>query len=78
MDSNKIGEKLTDLAVDKKELNLLDRVLGKLISRKLFVFLIATGLMWKANLESDVWGMIAVVYISTQAVIDAVKAYKGY
>jgi hypothetical protein len=34
--------------------------------------------MWKADLSSDVWGMIAIVYISTQAVIDAVNAYKGH
>jgi hypothetical protein len=78
MDSEKAGEKLVEFAQDKKKLNLLDAILSRLISRKLFVFLTATGLMWKADLSSDVWGMIAVVYISTQAVIDAVNAYKGH
>jgi hypothetical protein len=78
MDSEKVGEKLVEFSRDKKELNILDAILSRLISRKLFVFLTATGLMWKADLSSDVWGMIAIVYISTQAVIDAVKAYKGY
>jgi hypothetical protein len=78
MDSEKVGEKLVEFSRDKKELNILDAILSRLISRKLFVFLTATALMWKADLSSDVWGMVAVVYISTQAVIDAVKAYKGY
>jgi hypothetical protein len=78
MDSEKVGEKLVEFSKDKKELNLLDAILSRLISRKLFVFLTATALMWKADLSSDIWGMIAVVYISTQAVIDAVNAYKGH
>jgi len=78
MDSEKIGEKLIEFEKDKNKLNILDAILSRLISRKLFVFLTATVLMWKADLSSDVWGMIAIVYISTQAVIDAVKEYKGY
>tara|TARA_R110000787_G_scaffold117855_3_gene228546 strand:+ start:221 stop:457 length:237 start_codon:yes stop_codon:yes gene_type:complete len=78
MNSEKVGEKLIELSQDKEKSNLLDAILSRLISRKLFVFLTATGLMWKADLSSDVWGMIAVVYISTQAVIDAVNAYKGH
>lgn len=78
MDSEKVGEKLIEFSKDKKELNLLDAILSRIISRKLFVFLTATALMLKAGLSSDVWGMIAVVYISTQAVIDAVNAYKGH
>jgi len=78
MNSEKAGEKLIEFAQDKTKLNLLDEVISRLISRKLLVFLTATGLMWQADLSSDVWGMIAVVYISGQTVIDAVKAYKGY
>tara|TARA_R110000851_G_scaffold284327_1_gene437898 strand:+ start:1011 stop:1247 length:237 start_codon:yes stop_codon:yes gene_type:complete len=77
MDSEKIGEKLIEFSQNKNKLSLIDIILSRLISRKLFVFITATGLTWKADLSSDVWGMIAVVYISTQAVIDAVKAYKG-
>jgi len=78
MDSEQIGEKLTEFAQDKKKYNIVDAVLRRLISRKLLVFLTATGLMVHADLTSDVWGMIAVVYIGGQTVIDAVKAYKGY
>ena len=78
MDSEIIGEKLVEFSENKEKYNILDKILSKIVSRKLFVFLTATGLMLKADLSSDVWGMIAIVYISTQAVIDAVKAYKGY
>lgn len=78
MNSENVGEKLVEFAQEKKKLNVLDAILSRIISRKLFVFLTATALMWKADLSSDVWGMIAIVYISTQAVVDAVKTYKGH
>jgi hypothetical protein len=78
MNSEKIGEKLVEFAEEKKKSNLIDAILSRIVSRKLFVFLTATVLMIKADLSSDVWGMIAIVYISTQAVIDAVKTYKGF
>jgi len=54
----------------------LDRVVEKLISRKFLVFITATALMAWSNLTSDTWGMIAVVYIGSQAVIDAAIAWK--
>jgi hypothetical protein len=44
---------------------ILDKVMAKAISRKLFTFLTATGLMLWSDLSSDTWGMIAMVYIGT-------------
>ena len=55
---------------------ILDRVLEKVISRKLFVFIVATNLLLLADLSSDVWGMIAVVYIGGQAAVDFAKEWK--
>jgi hypothetical protein len=55
---------------------LLDKALQKLISRKLFTFLTATGLMVWSDLSSETWGMIAMVYIGSQAAVDVMKAYK--
>ena len=55
---------------------LLDKVLQKLISRKLFTFVTATGLMLWSDLTSETWGMIAMVYIGTQGAVDVMKAYK--
>jgi hypothetical protein len=54
----------------------VDRVMEKLISRKLLVFLTATGLMVNAGLDSETWGMIAVVYIGSQAAVDAMKIFR--
>jgi len=54
----------------------LDRILEKAVSRKLFTFLTATGLMLWSNLDSETWGMIAVVYIAGQSVVDVMKAYR--
>ena len=50
--------------------------MSKVISRKLFTFLTATGLMIWTDLSSDTWGMIAMVYIGTQGAVDVMKAYK--
>jgi len=55
---------------------VLDRVMEKAISRKLFTFLTATGLMLWSDLSSETWGMIAVVYIGTQGAIDAMRVYR--
>ena len=57
-------------------LGILDSIQEKLISRKLLVFLTATGLLASAGLDSDTWGMIAVVYVGGQAAIDAVKVWR--
>jgi hypothetical protein len=55
--------------------NNLDTLINKWISRKLFVFLAATILLWFADLESSDWTMIAVVYLGSQTVLDSVVAY---
>ena len=53
----------------------LDTLINKWISRKLFVFIVATALLWFADLESSDWAMIAVVYLGSQTVLDAVVSY---
>jgi len=53
----------------------LDTLINKWISRKLFVFLIATLLLWLADLESSDWTMIAITYLSSQTILDSVVAY---
>ena len=68
-------EKVAEVLKSEKD-GLIDQVVGRIISRKFFVFLTATGLLTWANLDSDTWGMIAVVYIGSQAAVDIVKAYR--
>ena len=64
------------LYLNDKEKGVLDAIQEKMISRKLLVFLTATGLMYWSDLDPETWGMIAVMYITGQSVIDAVKAWK--
>ena len=64
------------LYLNDKNKGVMDAVQEKLISRKLLVFLTATGLMYWSDLDPETWGMIAVMYITGQSVIDAVKAWK--
>ena len=59
-----------------EKLGLIDRMLEKAVSRKLIVFLTATGLMAWSDLDPDTWGLVAIVYVGGQSVIDAVKTYK--
>ena len=59
-----------------EKLGLLDRIVGRIISRKFFVFLTATGLMIWSTLDPDTWGMIAMIYIGGQTVIDAAISWK--
>ena len=59
-----------------EKLGIIDRMLEKAISRKLIVFLTATGLMAWSDLDPDTWGLVAIVYVGGQSVIDAVKTYK--
>tara|TARA_A100001515_G_scaffold88670_1_gene70475 strand:- start:420 stop:704 length:285 start_codon:yes stop_codon:yes gene_type:complete len=55
---------------------VLDAIQEKIVSRKLLVFLTATGLLMYAGLDPDTWGMIAMFYIGGQSAIDAVKAWR--
>jgi urocanate hydratase len=50
----------------------LDKKLNSWVSKKLFVFIIATALAVFGDLTSSDWVTIATVYIGTQGVIDAV------
>ena len=77
-DRKSLGEKiLSGLYVGNSRKGVFDAIQEKLISRKLLVFLTATGLLAWSGLDSETWGLIAIVYIGGQAVIDAVKAWKG-
>ena len=64
------------LYLDNKNKGMLDSLQEKVVSRKLLVFLTATALMMYANLDPDIWGMIAVCYIGGQSAIDFAKSWK--
>ena len=55
----------------------VDRVLGKLTSRKLLVWGTGTVLAFLGFVTSGDWVTISVVYIGTQGVVDTVVALKN-
>jgi len=55
----------------------VDKLLKSWVSKKLFVFVIATALAIFGDLTSSDWVIIATTYIGTQGVIDAVSKLKG-
>jgi len=66
------------LYFNRKDKGALDAIQERLISRKLLVFAVSTGLLyWGAGLDADTWGMIAMTYICGQTSIDFAKVWKG-
>jgi len=63
-------------AFKEKTGSIIDKILEKAISRKLLVFATATGLMAYNLLDPETWGMIAIVYVGGQSIIDTVQVYK--
>ena len=61
----------------ERQMALVDTWLGKITSRKLMVWVIATGLMGFNLIESADWVMISALYIGGQSVIDAIAKMKG-
>jgi hypothetical protein len=71
-----ISKEINRTQADDK-VGFLDIVMGKILSRKLLVFITATSLLVWAGLDSDIWGMIAMCYIGGQSAIDFAKVWKG-
>ena len=59
-------------------IHVLDKSLEKIVSRKLFAWATATGLLLFADLTSSDWVIITCVYIGGQTVVDTVARLKGY
>ena len=56
----------------------MDTWLSKLTSRKLMVWLTATGLTLAGNLTSEDWVIISAIYIGGQTVIDGIARLRGH
>jgi|TARA_Y100000593_G_C4294330_1_gene329846 hypothetical protein len=76
MGDDEIVMKEAKALTEGQNLGLVDKIMGRLISRKFFVFLTATGLLAYNFLDADTWGMIAMIYIGGQTVIDAAISWK--
>ena len=76
MDDNEIDIQEAKALVEGEKLGILDRIIGRIISRKFFVFLTATSLLIWSTLDPDTWGMIAMIYIGGQTVIVAAISWK--
>jgi hypothetical protein len=78
---DRIGEILKEnheaLYLNRKDKGMLDAVQEKIISRKLLVFGVATGLLYWSGLDAETWGMIAMTYIGGQTAIDFAKVWRG-
>ena len=76
MSDDEIVVKEARAVMEGQKLGIVDKIMGRLISRKFFVFLTATGLLAYNFLDADTWGMIAMIYIGGQTVIDAAISWK--
>jgi len=64
------------LYLNNTQKGILDSLQEKLASRKLLVFLTATGLFIGAGLDPETWGMIAMIYIGGQSAVDIVQTWR--
>jgi len=55
----------------------LDKFLEKVVSRKLLVWLTATGLLAFSDLSSSDWVLISAIYIGGQSVVDIVSKLRS-
>ena len=76
MGDDEIVMKETKALIEGQKLGILDKIMGRLISLKFFVFFTATGLLAYNFLDANTWGMIAMIYIGGQTVIDAAISWK--
>ena len=76
MGDNEIDIQEAKSLIEGEKLGLVDKITGRLISRKFFVFLTATGLLANGFLDPYTWGMIAMIYIGGQTIIDAAISWK--
>ena len=58
-------------------MNNLDKILNKVISRKLMVFVIACCALFAGYLTSQDWVIIATAYVSIQGFTDIVAKIKS-
>ena len=56
----------------------LDTWLSKLTSRKLMVWITATGLTLVGHVNSEDWVIISAIYIGGQTIIDGIARLRGH
>ncbi len=69
-----MAENLATERLDKG--GALDTIRKKLVSRKLMVWLTATGLMYFSNLQSSDWVAISLAYIGIQGIADIATTWR--
>ena len=73
--ADKTVEERVNEVLPKRE-GTLDRVLSRITSRKLLVWLTGSGLLYTGGLQSSDWVAISLVYIGSQAAVDLAVAWK--
>ncbi len=56
---------------------IVDKIIVKLMSRKLMVWMTATGLMAYSTLSSSDWVAISLVYIGSEGLADIASRWKN-
>jgi len=70
-----VKEKVEEVLPQQKD-GVLDRILSRVTSRKLLVWLTGSALLYTGGLQSNDWVAISLVYIGSQAAVDLAVAWK--
>jgi hypothetical protein len=61
--------------IQKKSNEVIDRLLGKVVSRKLTVFIVASMGMFHGFIDSSDWTIIGGIYIGSETAITIIKEF---
>ena len=65
-------------AIKEKAGGFIDRMLGRAVSRKLLVWLVATVMLFMdTGINGEQWIWLSLVYIGTQGVVDMIEGWKN-
>ncbi len=71
-----MAEEQKDLTEQEKPVKLLDKLLGKLMSRKLTVWLTATIFMAVGKIDSENWVTVCLLFLGAQGLADIAATWK--
>ena len=71
-----VQKEATDLAPEKDS-SYIGTFLDKVISRKLLVWIVATGFLYFGKISGDEWCGLSLAYIGAQACVDAAAKWKN-
>lgn len=60
-----------------RRLQIIDKIMSKLISRKLLVWTVATVALLTGMIDGDNWVQISMIYIGSEAMLSSISSWRA-